>query len=373
MKNKIFITVFVLMLVGPTLLWACLKNNIDTASSENRTLAEKPAFSLTGIADYPKNYEAYYNDHLPFKSMVVKAKTFFDIKCFHTVDSEKVLLGKDNWLFYKGIPELPNERPILDYQRNNLYTDEELAYICKNVNDVDAYLSEQGIDFSIMICPNKECVYTEYMPGKYKVSDGPGKAEALVQTLGRETDVPVFYADNEILAYKNEYPLYYKYDTHWNMLGGFIASQQVTGYYQNETHTLDEYEIGVREDAAVNDLAIMLNLGDYFSDDDYYFVKNYKPEVTAVLVDEGEERGVNYKVYESDAPDERTLLVVRDSFGEYLYDTLPKDFRNVIFVHRDIFDESYIETYQPDLLMFEVVERATDALGNVETTFGLNK
>ncbi len=373
MKNKIFIAIFVLLLIGPTLLWTCLKNNIETTSSENRTLAEKPVFSFATIADYPKNYEAYYNDHLPFKSMVVKAKTFFDIKCFHMVDSEKVLLGKENWLFYKGIPELPNERPILDYQRNNLYTEEELAYFCKNVNAVDAYMSEQGIDFSVMICPNKECVYTEYMPDHFKVLDGPGKAEVLVQTLREETDVPVFYADHEILAYKDEYPLYYKYDTHWNMLGGFIASQQVTGYYQNEAHTLDEYEIGAKEDAAVNDLAIMLNLGDYFSDDDYYFVKNYKPEVTAVLVDEGEERGVNYKVYESDAPDERTLMVVRDSYGEYLYDTLPKDFQNVIFVHRDIFDESYIEKYQPDLVMFEVVERATDALGNVEITFGLDE
>lgn len=373
MKNKFFIVIFALLLVGPTLLWACLKNYVDTSSTENRTLAEKPVFSISTIADYPESYESYYNDHLPFKSMVVKAKTFMDIMCFHTVDSEKVLLGKDNWLFYKGIPELPDERPVLDYQRCNLYSEEELDLFCQNVNSVDMYMKNQGIDFSIMICPNKECVYTEYMPNSFTVLDGPSKADVLVQRLKETTNVPIFYASDEILSYKDSYQLYYKYDTHWNMLGGFVASQQLTDYYQQEKHSLDEYEIGIIEDAAANDLAVMLNLGNYFSDDDYYFVENYKPEVTAILVSEFEERGVNGKVYESNAADDRTLMVIRDSFGERLYDTLPKDFARVIFVHRDIYDASYIEKYQPDIVVFEVVERATGALGNLETIFEIEK
>lgn len=369
MKNKLIIGIFIVTLIGPTILWIIVSGFINTENYENRTLASRPELSLATIEDYPQAYEDYYNDHLPFKNEVVNLKMKADYKLFHEIESKKVLLGKDNWLFYKsaGEADLSDEQPIADYQGINIYSEEEMKDIAENITAVESYLERSGIGFSVLICPNKEHIYSEYMPDEIIKVNDVCKVDILVDYLHENIDVPVLYPLDKLMKYKEDYQVYFKYDTHWNDLGGFIGVQEINELYHGIGAKLENYDIAVLENKALNDLGQMLNMPEEFSDDDMYYIENYRPEVNATLEAVSED-GVCH-VYKSDASDERTVLVIRDSYGEFLMGHIAKDYQNVIFVHRLGFNQSYIDKYQPDIIVYQIVERATDDMKDMEVMF----
>lgn len=382
MKKKLLIGIFLFTLFVPNIAWKCVKGYINTETTENRALSDKPELTLKNWSVYPQEYEEYYNDHLAFKSQLVNLRSLIDFKLLNIVDSEKVLLGKDNWLFYKsaGVAELADEQPIADYQGINKYTEEEMNRILENIRSVDTWLDDRKVEFSILICPNKEHVYSEYLPDSILQIEKECKADSLVDYLEKNSSVPVIYPINELMANKDSYQLYYKYDTHWNCLAGFIAEQSIkesiyeddSGKAQNITQTeseIDAYHVAEEKNAAPKDLAGMINLDNCFNDDSYYYIDDYKPEVNINLIEKSEDGVLD--VYNSNAEDERRVLVIRDSYGEALMNYLPKDFQNVIFVHRNGFDSGFIDVYQPDIVIYQIVERATNDMYDLKHIFGL--
>lgn len=366
--KKIFIILFVCILIGPSIIWMGIKDYIKTETTENRVLAEKPELALNNLENFPSKYENYYNDHLPFKGQAVKLKSYMDYKLFNYIDSDKVLLGKRNWLFYRG--NGINELPINDYQGINYYSEEKKEKIKKNVQSVNNELKKKGIDFSIMICPNKEHIYHEYLPDTIFKVNKKCRADLLVEHLEKETNVPIIYPVQDLEEEKNN-QLYYKYDTHWNRLGGFVGEQCIRRLYQGKYDSLGKQNIRIEQRNPVTDLANMINLQSEFKDDKNFYVDDYKKNVVVEIRDFTE----NYylKVYHSNAPDKRKVMVLRDSYGEAMMDYLAKDFRDVIFIHRDIFKKEDIETFQPDIIIYQMVERATDSMLQLEKKFGINK
>lgn len=370
MRKKIFIILFLALLVGPSFVWMCVSGYVDSNNTENRALAEKPQLILANLIDYPSQYEQYYNDHLPFKNELVELYALLNYRLFNVIESEKVLLGKDNWLFYKsaGVEELSDELPIADYQGINKYSEEELILFKENINVVNNYLAERNIDFSVLICPNKENIYSEYLPKDIIQVDSVSKADMLTNYLRENTEVPIIYPLDQLEHYRNKYQLYYKYDTHWNNLGGFVAEQEIKKLYLGTSESLDEYTVASTEEA-LKDLAIMVSMPNEFNDDEYYYVEDYKPEVYVNLLEQSAD-GVSH-VFNSNAENKERVMVIRDSYGEALMGYLPKDFENVIFVHRNGFDRGFIDVYQPDIVIYQVVERATNDILDLKTIFGL--
>lgn len=364
--KKTLIVIFIILLVFPSILWICVGEQIGDETTENRVLAEKPIFSLKNLEYYPENYENYYNDHVPFKSISVKLKSYLDYKLFHYIDSEKVLLGKNNWLFYKG--EVPEKSPINDYIGGNHFTEKKNKKLSKKLTAVSQFLKEKNIDFSLMICPNKEHIYGGYLPENVKQINDICRADLFVEYVREHTSVPVIYPVEEIKKERNNYQLYYKYDTHWNGLGGFIGSQAIKKQYQNASDVIADYSV-ISTGDAVTDLALMINLQEEFLDDSNIVVEGYKPSVDSVLIEATEDGTV--KNFHSEAEDKRTVMILRDSYGEAMMQYLSKDFENVIFVHRDVFSVDYIEKYHPDIVIYQTVERELNGLSNLKNLFGI--
>ena len=77
MKRSVQITYFIIMFVMiiiPVALYSVIGDKIDTGTEdkENRVLAEKPSLEYTPIIDYPSAFDAYFEDHLPFKDPLVE-------------------------------------------------------------------------------------------------------------------------------------------------------------------------------------------------------------------------------------------------------------------------------------------------------------
>ena len=69
---------FAASLVLPTLVYPAVRSHLDQQNYENRELASFPELSAANFDNIPTEFEAYYNDHVPFKNLFVKVKTKLD-------------------------------------------------------------------------------------------------------------------------------------------------------------------------------------------------------------------------------------------------------------------------------------------------------
>lgn len=139
-----------------------------------------------------------------------------------STDSNHVVIGKDGWLFLgdgysKTISE--DRRP----------SDANDALNAKKIQGAmgawNAYLSDRGVKlFRVMIGPNKGTIYPEQLPVWARPAS-PNAADTL-----RSLNTENLYIDPTqplILAKKrfNE-NLYFKTDTHWNLVGAGVSFKQ---------------------------------------------------------------------------------------------------------------------------------------------------
>ena len=224
MKKAWFIASFVLSLTAPTLLYPLVKDHLDQTNYENRTLASFPELSLANLEQIPVQFEAFYNDHVPFKNLFVRAKTKIDLELLGESSVSTVTVGKDNWLFYTV--EEKGEDALADYQKTNLYTDDEIAAIGGQIRDAKEWLGARGIRFFVFEAPNKETIYGEYMPDKIRTYGEQSRLDQAIPQL-REMGLPIQDLKPALLEAKENWQIYYKYDTHWNQLGSFVGSQEI--------------------------------------------------------------------------------------------------------------------------------------------------
>lgn len=83
-------------------------------------------------------------------------------------NSNHVIWGKDDWLFYSSTN---SGDPIADYEGTNRFSIEEMEKIKINMLNQQEILRNMGIEFCLLIPPNKENVYSQYMPDKYIHTD----------------------------------------------------------------------------------------------------------------------------------------------------------------------------------------------------------
>ena len=154
------------------------------------------------------------------------------------ISSSQVLLGKEGWLFYKS--EFDND-PIGDYDGTKQFTQDEMKMIGQSTLRVQNALEEQGIQFTVLLCPNKENVYAAYMPENY-IHAEESRTDLLAAHLAQE-GIAVVNLKEDMIRQSKKYPLYYSYDTHWNQLGGYVGTENLLLSWGIDFPSLDEREI----------------------------------------------------------------------------------------------------------------------------------
>ena len=123
MKQKIFITAFLLALLLPFPLYALLHGALDTANYENRDFASWQSVADAPLRKKPAIFESWLNDHAAFRNQFMTLHAGLNYTLFHTVQSGEVLLGKEDWLFYKNVSD---SKSLDDYQGLNAYSEEQM-------------------------------------------------------------------------------------------------------------------------------------------------------------------------------------------------------------------------------------------------------
>lgn len=346
---------FALLLVGPALLWGLLRPWMDTANHENRTLAAFPA-SGTPLAEWPAAFEAWLGDHAPFRNASLTLKAGAD-RLLGTLDSSDVLLGKDGWLFLKDVGD---SQSISDYQGLTAYTGAEQADLAQSLEALQSTLAGHGIRLAVLFAPAKEGVYSGKMPTSIPAVSRPTRVGALVDLLRADTDVPVVFPLEELRAAAGQRQVYYKYDTHWNDAGAWLAAQQVLAALGRPAAS-GWPDVAVRADtAAPTDLANMCGSWAFCTDDAYYEVAAPRAAGSG---------DINAELLTYRGAGEGTLLLLRDSFGAALAPHLAQAFADAVVVHGNALTlENLAATLPavPDTVVIEVAERFSgDVFGRV--------
>lgn len=355
MKKKLMLAAFWLLLLGPNLLYPFIKeasNGTDQEqageNTEKRELAAFPVFSLDSYDEYPKNMESYINDHAAFRSEFLSLNATLNLKLFQYADAQDVVKGKDGWYFFTGGSALS------DCLGTNRFSSDELAYINSCVQKTAEYFSSQGIDFLVVLPPNKSSVYRQYLPGGYEQVSDITKGEELSAYLTDNSGVPIVDPKSYFQS-NQDYLWYYKTDTHWNAAGGYAASQMIIEALGGTPIPVEDVTVHYTR-CKQGDLANLFHMPEVFNDDVSASILGYLPDVQLSLTDANGNGGIVYAETKN-AHDDRHIAFYRDSFGTAIADTLPKYFKNVDFYHWQSFDASLLKARKPDVIIYEVAER----------------
>ena len=349
---------FAALLAGPGILWLGLNPFCDTTNYENRTLASFPT-AQTSIEAWPGQFEDWLEDHAPFRNGFLTLKAGSD-RLMGSLDSTNVLLGKEGWLFLQDVSD---SKSISDYQGLTAYSQEEMAAMADTLEALGQTLAQKGSRLVVVFAPAKEGVYSQYMPDSIPVVARPTRVQALVEYLTQNTGVPVLFPLEELKTAGETTQVYYKYDTHWNDVGAWLAAQQLLetlGLPYEET--LPEVEVNP-EKKAPTDLANMCGSWSFCTDDPYYEVSAPAAQCTEGTPDT--------ELTRYQGAGTQDLLLVRDSFGAALGPRLAQGFRNTLVLHGNLLSLENLMEYQstlPQTVVVEVGERFSDNLpGRLET------
>ena len=252
------------------------------------------------------------------------------------MESNEVLLGKDGWLFYKATSD---GTPLYDYMGINHFSEEELAKVYDNLVVIGDGVSARGMDVIFMTVPNKEQVYSEYMPDTVDKINDKSRLDELTEYIeskgGLIADRYGYVDTSKVLrAYKDTYPLFYRTDTHWTECGSYLALMELRRAMDQRVTPIDEV-VFTDKGGFVGDLAKISGSRDEYSD--------VNPVIDASSIND-------------DSTKDQVMLIIGDSFGDAMIHSAKHFYKEVYWVRlKEYTDE--LDRYEPDVVVVECVER----------------
>ncbi|MBN2805529.1 MAG: hypothetical protein JXR22_02640 [Prolixibacteraceae bacterium] len=363
-RNLLFIILFLMMMMmTPTLFWLIpVDNEINIETSENRKKAEFPDFDLKHLDRFPTEFNDYYNDNFSLRPIGVKIYNRFNYFFLKkSPDDSKAILGKDNWIF---------QGKDLDYYRGlERFSASEQQKIKNEIQRRTNYLKSLNCKLLIVIIPTKKEIYQEYVPAEYFKYTNHTATDQFIDLTAETENLHVIDLRPVLTKAKSIYPeIYHRYDHHWNDYGAYAAYDTIVGYLQKnwqvgEKHQVSDFKEEIRETKA-GSLAIMLGVADKISFYRYYLVPEFQYKTTQVEQKYTSPERFPYpyayeRRYQQSNSALPRLMMVNDSFGEYLYQNLAEHFSYSIF----LFDNweynlhtDKIANEKPDLFVISVYE-----------------
>ena len=267
------------------------------------------------------------------------------------------IFGRDDWMFCNY------DNSIAYYCGSNLMSEQQMKDKLSLMQKLQNICDSRGVQLQFMIAPNKEQVYSEYMP-TYTIENSYKRVPGFIDYVKRNSSVKIIYPIDELCAAKSTMSTYYKYDTHWNHYGSFIATQAL--YKEMGLEYVSPDSVNYSEGSCIWGLVITAGLSWKDYERDYDHIPDYKPEIELFNTD-GEidhihtEKSAVYRT-DSTASNQSRFVMVGDSFRLYMMPYLERDFQHVSIAHRDNIHDIEDDIRQADILVVECVERLDDSL-----------
>jgi len=306
--------------------------------------------SITAInQDFGNEFEEYFSKSFAFRGRVVDAFATMKLKLFGE-GNEQVIAGRDDFLFFADTLDC--------YTGENAMTEAEITAAADALAALHDYAAAHGADFLFAAAPNKNSIYSEKMPARYKMETEARDLDRLYAALDAR-DVPYLDLRPILTAAKSERLVYHRRDTHWNTEGARIAWEAIGDAL---SLTLPDYSAaGVTEVTDFRgDLDTLLfpsrEMFDentaYQLDGQYVFTSAYATPMDMTITSRGAGDG--------------KLLMFRDSFANALIPFAASGFAETQMERAVPYRMDLLESYAADVVIVEIAERNLRSLIGAE-------
>jgi hypothetical protein len=292
-----------------------------------------------------------------YETTALLRETTFDARPFE-VKWPISLIGAGGWYFLKNVSILDSETAdgkIPEYYNRQLV---EKLEKCRKL------LGKSKKDFAIILCPDKSAIYKEFYPAGSPYPNESSKIKSFIDYAKANSDLSVIYPDRAISFVKNVCDVYYKQDSHWNRIAGYIATRELFEM-MGINYTLDSimsHEIEVSK---------KLYPGDLYDDgtDVEYDLKGI---TDGSYVNKADYSGVDFTndkapmhIKAHNPVDRRSALVIRDSFIASMLPALGSQFKETSLYHIENYTSIDKQALKKDVIIIELTARNFISLFNL--------
>jgi hypothetical protein len=312
----------------------------------NRGLAVAFVLGITvplilGIPDFeipPLEPRRSFNDRFDrelelafgLRDRLVRAHHWLSCFVLHTSPSPRVVLGKDDWLYYNGDTLIQDASPIADYRGTQPLPIGDLEALRWGYQDQYDWLRLHGIGYGLVFIPSKPFIHPEQLPAGCSRGATPSWREQMIAYLRAHTDVPVLDVTPALLEARQRDPVWPPTDSHWNQYAAFvgytaICDRFLAGLPGFEPITEDQF-VKAPEQLPGGDLADMLGLADCFPTRAVVWKRPFRPGTR--LEPESDDSYARL-IGGTGNPNQPRAVVYRDSFSKEINPLLAEHFREV--------------------------------------------
>ena len=352
------------------LLLAVIQPDKIFSDTEKRPLAEFPEVHTGSgaVVSFARDFDTYYQDHFGLREFFIHRYQREMKKRFNDAGATEVVMGKDGWLYYAG------EGAFEDLMGRLRLSGEQLDLLSEKLEEKREWLERQGIQYLVVVTPNKQTIYPEFLPDYYQEGKQETRFDQVLQALNTDGKNQIVDIRSALLAQKDKKRLYDKTDTHWNYIGAYYGYRELMDYVGKLFPASDfagYFNVGSTwQQEPAGDLAVLSGQEDSLSET--------RPVIFAWI--RAQEKELNSSLQEIlsleklqpsyTAREERKLraLVLHDSFMNPMKVFLSESFAEVLYVWKYYDDETMstmnreniqkvIDEFQPDIVLDEIVER----------------
>ncbi len=371
MKNEHAIRIAIFLIV----IWAPIVDNLFSIDpipplQEFRTFIKWPDVETSWKkgSNYLGTFETYFKDNLGFRKILIQNRGILLYKWLGVSSlPEKVLIGKNGWMYNNT----PYYTEIRSFDNRHL---EMWQHVFEKNRD---YLKKQGIDYFVIIVPSKGSIYPEFLPSSVDFFSRNPKQNQFIQFLKNNSDVNIISLKEFLREKKKDFQLYYAMDHHWNDIGAFFAYQEILdkirNHYPNVPPALQLSDVKIHDEIKWSpSFARMLGLNNIIKknkvtltiekqllslESELLTPANYNEEL-----EWGDRWNKPIVAAETKQQDLPSVLMIHDSFGNYLRPYLAEHFNRSVFCSRRRYNQVYekeadvIKREHPDILIQQIWE-----------------
>jgi hypothetical protein len=317
----------------------------------------KPGLSL-------KNIESDFNGHQKLISIYSMLRVGIGDRVF-----PRALIGSDGWMFYTS------EGAISDYQGGHFMRDKQLRELQQSLDAFNDDLKQKGITLIVVIPPNKESVYPQYMPAEIPILEEKSRLDDFMEYMQLHSRTRIIDLRNVLIEKSREQQVYYKQDTHWNSYGAYFSYKEIFSALSEEVpplraYSLDDFKIKAGKESS-RDIPRILGLSTYQESDWVFKLKpSHSVNVEYITIP------VSNRSIKFISNEDKTLpriVVFHDSFFGALRPFFETHFSEMTLISqgagKELWSLKWLEHQDTDIVIIELVERYFEGLMGLLSTY----
>ena len=322
--------------------------------SENRRKAEYPELKWDALDAYPTKFEAAFNDQFGFRPLLVRWHSLLKYHWLGVSPSRLVVLGKEGWLYLTST--------MSEYRGKRKFSKVELSRWVADLTAKRNYLAARNIHYLLVVAPNKEGVYPEYLPDTIHRIRKSEFIDQLLAKLPPASGIEIVDLRGPLRKVKQYGPVYDRTDSHWSELGAFAATNEIVArlkkwYPELEPVPISSRKLSYRTELG-GDLSMVMGINDRLTEDKIVV----EPTLQGVVA--GRMRTVydakkHYNqtppvAFESTVPGRKySIMMVGDSYGGKVMHFLPEHFLRTVAFRPKVPYEAWYQRMVPKIVADE--------------------